>query len=107
MLTRPSDLSLTQTTSTSSSEPPIVGAEDTTLIPKETESTRLPFYERPDNDRRAAENSRKQSDGQTEVSEKELMAGKGDVSEHLGGNQEEEGSHGNGMQEEDIIEQIL
>lgn len=111
MLTRPSDLSLTQTTSTSSSEPPIVGAEDTTLIPKETESTRLAFYERPDNDRRAVEKSRKQSDGHTEVLEKELMAGKGDVLEHPGGNQEEDAAsiagHGNGMQEEEEEEEEM
>nr|XP_015818191.2 ankyrin-3 isoform X25 [Nothobranchius furzeri] len=62
MLTRPSDLTLTQTTSTSSgdpsmvvplsvSKPPIVGPEDTALIGGE----RGMSVEMPDNDRRALE----------------------------------------------------
>ncbi|XP_071319831.1 ankyrin-3 isoform X16 [Trachinotus anak] len=71
MLTRPSDLSLTQTTSTTSSdpvtvaqgpsasEPPIVGAEDTALTTGEKveEKAGLVSYETPDNDRRAVEKS--------------------------------------------------
>ncbi|XP_047194219.1 ankyrin-3 [Hippoglossus stenolepis] len=72
-LTRPSDLSLTQTTSTSSSspptvaqgpgpgapEPPIVGAEDTTLTARESleEKTGVASYKRPGNDRRTVEKS--------------------------------------------------
>lgn len=76
MLTRPSDLSLTQTTSTSSSdpltvapgsgsgapEPTFAGAEDTTLITGEkVEQTAglVKTYHWPDNDRRAAEKSEK------------------------------------------------
>lgn len=82
-LTRPSDLSLTQTTSTSSSdpltvapgpascalEPPIVGAEDTTLSTGEREEKMMgqASYEGPDNDRRAAE--------KTENGTEELKAG--------------------------------
>uniref|UniRef100_A0A8C3AZ10 Ankyrin 3 n=1 Tax=Cyclopterus lumpus TaxID=8103 RepID=A0A8C3AZ10_CYCLU len=80
-LTRPSDLSLTQTTSTSSSDPPTVaafsapqppmaGAEDTTLTAGERgtsqeEKTGLVYYERPDNDRRAVEQLGKGTDGTT------------------------------------------
>ncbi|XP_045924580.1 ankyrin-3-like [Micropterus dolomieu] len=98
MLSRPSDLSLTQTTSTSSSDPltvapgpssnapqpPIVGAEDTTLTTGEREmsveeKTGLVSYERPDNDRR-------------------------------GGNQKEDAAldtgHGNGRQEEEEEEEM-
>ncbi|TKS89498.1 Ankyrin-3 [Collichthys lucidus] len=105
MLTRPSDLSLTQTTSTSSSdavtvapapghsasEPPIVGAEDTTLTVEkrgmpEEDDTGLVSYERPDNDRRAVK-SEKGTDGHAEAVEKDLKAG--------------EDGHGNGRQEED------
>ncbi|XP_056221555.1 ankyrin-3-like isoform X36 [Seriola aureovittata] len=70
-LTRPSDLSLTQTTSTISSDPltvapapgpcgsvpPIVGAEDTALTTGEKVEDKLVSYERPDNDRRAVEKS--------------------------------------------------
>ncbi|XP_034426424.1 ankyrin-3-like isoform X11 [Hippoglossus hippoglossus] len=72
-LTRPSDLSLTQTTSTSSSspptvaqgpgpgapEPPIVGAEDTTLTARESleEKMGVASYKRPGNDRRTVEKS--------------------------------------------------
>uniref|UniRef100_A0A3B4UA26 Ankyrin 3 n=1 Tax=Seriola dumerili TaxID=41447 RepID=A0A3B4UA26_SERDU len=70
-LTRPSDLSLTQTTSTTSSDPltvapapapcglvpPIVGAEDTALTTGEKVEDKLVSYERPDNDRRAVEKS--------------------------------------------------
>ncbi|XP_056285792.1 ankyrin-3-like isoform X25 [Pseudoliparis swirei] len=95
-LTRPSDLSLTQTTSTSSSDPPTVapgpafrapqppmaGAEDTTLIagergmPKE-EETGLDYSERPDNDRRAVEQLGKGTDERAEALEKETSAGQG------------------------------
>uniref|UniRef100_A0A4W6C1Q7 Ankyrin 3 n=1 Tax=Lates calcarifer TaxID=8187 RepID=A0A4W6C1Q7_LATCA len=72
MLTRPSDLSLTQTISTSSSdpltvapgpgfyapEPPIVGPEDTALTTGERAGEKV-SYERPDNDRRAVDKSGK------------------------------------------------
>ncbi|XP_037319643.2 ankyrin-3-like isoform X2 [Pungitius pungitius] len=73
-LTRPSDLSLTQTTSTSSSDPPtvaagpaftapqppMVNAEDTTLNAGEREASREEntgrvYFERPENDRRTVE----------------------------------------------------
>ncbi|XP_069373766.1 ankyrin-3-like isoform X35 [Paralichthys olivaceus] len=79
-LTRPSDLSLTQTTSTSSStpltvaqgpgscapEPPIVGEEDTTLTARERveEKTGVASYERPDNDRRTVEGTEGSKAGQ-------------------------------------------
>ncbi|XP_027144818.1 ankyrin-3-like isoform X9 [Larimichthys crocea] len=118
MLTRPSDLSLTQTTSTSSSdpvtvapapghsapEPPIVGAEDTTLTLKERgmpeeDDTGMVSYERPDNDRRAVK-SEKGTDGHAEAVEKDLKAGEGVVSgenEHA----TSDAGHGNGRQEED------
>lgn len=118
MLTRPSDLSLTQTTSTSSSdpvtvapapghsapEPPIVGAEDTTLTVEkrgmpEEDDTGLVSYERPDNDRRAVK-SEKGTDGHAEAVEKDLKAGEGVVSgenEHA----TSDAGHGNGRQEED------
>lgn len=82
MLTRPSDLSLTQTTSTSSSEPltvapcskpPIVGAEDTDETGMAAEDkSRMASYERPDNDRRAAEKSRKGTDEQGEACQEQL-----------------------------------
>lgn len=78
MLTRPSDLSLTQTTSTSSSdpltvapgsgscapEPTLAGAEDTTLITGEKveHKTGLVSYDWPDNDRRAVEKSGKNTE---------------------------------------------
>ncbi|KAM9425019.1 ankyrin-1-like [Pholidichthys leucotaenia] len=71
-LTRPSDLSLTQTTSTSSSEPvtvapgpdssstqpPIAGSEDTALSSRE-KGKLVVSYESADNDRRAVEQSGK------------------------------------------------
>ncbi|XP_049916899.1 ankyrin-3-like isoform X4 [Epinephelus moara] len=115
-LTRPSDLSLTQTTSTSSSEPitvapgptsnamqpPIVGAEDTALTAGERakeEKTGLVYYERPDNDRRAV--SGKGTDGHAEAVEKELKAGQGVVLERQGETAASDAGHGNGKQEEE------
>nr|XP_046232773.1 ankyrin-3-like isoform X6 [Scatophagus argus] len=118
-LTRPSDLSLTQTTSTSSSdpltvvpaprsdatEPPIVVAEDTTLTTtgagmSAEEKSGLVSYERPDNDRRAIEQSRKERDGHAEL-----------VLEHQGGKQKEDAAtvagHGNGRQEEEAEEEEM
>ncbi|XP_076008051.1 uncharacterized protein LOC143002019 isoform X3 [Genypterus blacodes] len=84
-LTRPSDLSLTQTTSTSSSEPvtvapglntsapvpPTVEAEDTTLTIKRSSESKV-SYKCPDNDRRAVEQEGKGTDD--EALEKELKA---------------------------------
>ncbi|XP_042364595.1 ankyrin-3-like isoform X3 [Plectropomus leopardus] len=115
-LTRPSDLSLTQTTSTSSSDPltvapgpasnatqpPIVGAEDTASTTGEgakEEKTGLVYYERPDNDRRAVEQIGKGTDA--EAVEKEPKAGQGVVLERQG-----EAGHGNGKQEEDEDEEM-
>ncbi|KAM8836558.1 LOW QUALITY PROTEIN: uncharacterized protein AB9W97_002188 [Spinachia spinachia] len=82
-LTRPSDLSLTQTTSTSSSDPPtvavgpaftaphppIVGAEDTTVTAGERgasreENTGQVYFEWPENDRRMVERLGKGSGGE-------------------------------------------
>ncbi|XP_068439855.1 ankyrin-3-like isoform X2 [Clinocottus analis] len=95
-LTRPSDLSLTQTTSTSSSDPPtvaagpaaaaapqppIVGAEDTTLPAGEREPV---YHERPGNDRRAVEQLGKGTDGRAEGLGKEPKAGRGVASERRG-----------------------
>ncbi|XP_036936128.1 ankyrin-3 isoform X9 [Acanthopagrus latus] len=124
-LTRPSDLSLTQTTSTSSSdpltvapapgskalEPPIVGAEDTTLTTdvrgmSAEEETGLVSYERPGNDRRAVEKSGKGTDGLAEALEKDLKAGEGVAPECQGGNQKEATDHGNGRQEEEEEEEM-
>uniref|UniRef100_A0AAQ6IKW4 Ankyrin 3 n=1 Tax=Anabas testudineus TaxID=64144 RepID=A0AAQ6IKW4_ANATE len=78
MLTRPSDLSLTQTTSTSSSDPltvapapgssaplpTLAGAEDTALNTEESveQKARLVSYDWPDNDRRAVEKSGKETE---------------------------------------------
>ncbi|XP_041818033.1 ankyrin-3-like isoform X3 [Chelmon rostratus] len=123
-LTRPSDLSLTQTTSTSSSEPltvapaprsnaqepPIVGAEDTTLTTEETgteEKTGLVSYQRPDNDRRSVEQSGKGTAGNAEALETELKAGQDVVPEHQGENQKEDTSHRNGKQEEEEEEEEM
>ncbi|XP_035514919.1 ankyrin-3-like [Morone saxatilis] len=125
-LTRPSDLSLTQTTSTSSSdpltvapaadsnapEPPIVGAEDTTLTADVSaqEKTGLVSCERPGNDRMAVEKSGKGTDGHAEAFEKELKAGQGIILERQGGNQKEDAGsdpgHGNGRQEEEEEEEM-
>ncbi|KAI3365504.1 hypothetical protein L3Q82_010580 [Scortum barcoo] len=126
-LTRPSDLSLTQTTSTSSSdpltvapapssyaaEPPIAGAEDTAFAlergTSEEEKTGLASYERPDNDRRAVEKSGKGTDRHYEALERELTTGQGVVLEHQGGNQKGDAAsgtgHGNGRQEEEEEEE--
>lgn len=104
-LTRPSDLSLTQTTSTSSSdpttvapgptapEPHIVVAEDTSLrgergsqnegfIEEDTELSRerVMSYECPGNERRAVEGKR-ETEEQDEALEKELKSGQGVVLE--------------------------
>ncbi|XP_030255736.1 ankyrin-3-like isoform X21 [Sparus aurata] len=125
-LTRPSDLSLTQTTSTSSSdpltvapapgskalEPPIVGAEDTTLTTdvrrmSAEEETGLVSYERPGNDRRAVEKSGKGTDGHAEALENDLKAGEGVALEHQGGNQKEAADRGNGRQEEEEEEEEM
>jgi len=106
-LTRPSDLSLAQTTSTSSSdpstvvpgpssyatEPPIVGSEDTAL----TDGERGMSVERPDNDRRAVEQSVRRTE--------EVIAGQRVVSETQGGNLKEgvasSAGLGNGREEEE------
>lgn len=122
-LTRPSDLSLTQTTSISSIEPltvapgskaldpPIAGAEDTALTAKEkamsVEETWLASYERPDNDRRAVERFRKGTDEHAEVLQAEVKAGS--ILEHHRGNQKEVTSnsgHGNGLQQEEEEEEM-
>ncbi|KAM3592619.1 uncharacterized protein V6R79_022325 [Siganus canaliculatus] len=85
MLTRPSDLSLTQTTSTSSSdptavapEPPIVRAEDTTLAAEERAAS-------VDNDRRAVEKLGKSSEAK-DVTQEDTAS---------------DGGLGNGRQEDD------
>ncbi|XP_054454686.1 ankyrin-3-like isoform X1 [Anoplopoma fimbria] len=123
-LTRPSDLSLTQTTSTSSSDPPtvaagptsnalqppIVGAEDTALTAGERamskeEKTGLVYYERPDNDRRSVEQSGKGTDEHAEALEKELKAGKSVVLERQGEDAASDTNHGNGRQEEEEEEE--
>ncbi|XP_076616510.1 ankyrin-3-like isoform X41 [Chaetodon auriga] len=122
-LTRPSDLSLTQTTSTSSSEPitvapaprsdapepPIVGAEDTTLT---TDKKTGPVsYERPDNDRRSVEQSGKGTDGDAEALEADVKAGQDVGPEHQGGNQTEDAAsdagHRNGRQEKEEEEEEM
>ncbi|XP_047464408.1 ankyrin-3-like isoform X9 [Mugil cephalus] len=114
VLTRPSDLSLTQTTSTSSSdpvtvapgpssnglEPPIAGAEDTALTGGER---RLSEEEKPgpDNDRRAVEQSGNGAE--------ELIAEGGVVLESLGGNLKAEvtsdAGPGNGKEDEEEMTQ--
>ena len=109
MLTRPSELSLTQTTSTSGGsphkialEPPIVGAEDTTLTMGERGEERagLLSYERPDNDRRAIEKSGKGTEepkaGQDVASER---AQKDDATSDFG--------QGNGGREEEEEEEEM
>lgn len=102
-LSRPSDLTLAQTTSTSSTEPsavvphpgaepPIVGPEDTTL----TGGERATSLERPDNDRRAAEQSVKRTEdpppGRVSSEHQEGKL-KDDVTAHAGS--------GNGREEEE------
>ncbi|XP_062298019.1 ankyrin-3-like isoform X1 [Scomber scombrus] len=127
-LTRPSDLSLTQTTSTSSSnpitvalgpgssamEPPIVGAEDTTLTYRERgmsaeDNTGLDSCEWPDNDRRAVEGQGKETDEHAEALEQELKTGQDVVLESQGEHQKEdiapETAHGNGKQKEEAEEE--
>ncbi|XP_063749377.1 ankyrin-3 isoform X12 [Eleginops maclovinus] len=124
-LTRPSDLSLTQTTSTSSSDPPtvapgpassaaqppIVGAEDTALTTGEREmskdeKTRLVYYDRPDNDRRAVEQSGKGTEGRAEPLEIELMAGERCVLESQGEDVASETPPGNERHEEEEEEEM-
>ncbi|XP_034073933.1 ankyrin-3-like isoform X38 [Gymnodraco acuticeps] len=123
-LTRPSDLSLTQTTSTSSSDPPtvapgptssvaqppIVGAEDTALTSGEVEiskeeKTGLVYYDRPDNDRRAVEQSGKGPQGYAEALEEELKAEEQGVLERQGEDAASETPHGNGRHEEEEEEE--
>lgn len=109
MLTRPSDLSLTQTTSTSSSEPltvapcskpPIVGAEDTEETGMAAEDkSRMASYERPDNDRRAVEKSRKGTEEQGEVLQEQLKA-------ERDSHQKQDAGFGNGRQEEEEEEEM-
>ncbi len=128
-LTRPSDLSLTQTTSTSSSdpltvapapssnalEPPIVGAEDTTLTTDKTGTsaegkTGLLSCERPDNDRRAVEQLGKKTDRHDEAVETELKAEQGVLLENQRGSKTEDAAfdagHKNGRQEEEEEEEM-
>lgn len=113
MLTRPSDLSLTQTISTSSSdpltvapgpgfyapEPPIVGPEDTALTTGERAGEKV-SYERPDNDRRAVDKSGKGT---------EELEAEPDVA--LERNRKEDGApdigQGNGRQEEEEEEEEM
>lgn len=110
-LTRPSDLSLTQTTSTSSSDPltvapgpgstatelPIAGPEDTETEMFTEEKTGLVCVERPDNDRRLVEQSGKETE--------EVKAGDHLVLESQGGAVKEEATAdtglGNGVEEEE------
>ncbi|XP_032357592.1 ankyrin-3 isoform X29 [Etheostoma spectabile] len=125
MLTRPSDLSLTQTTSTSSSDPPtvapgptsnaskppIVGAEDTALTTEERgmseeKNTRLVYYERVDNDRRAVERSGKGTNGHAEDLEKEAQAVQGGILERQGEKAACDTAHGNARQEEEEEEEM-
>ncbi|KAM4525441.1 ankyrin-3-like isoform 4-T4 [Odontesthes bonariensis] len=106
-LTRPSDLSLAQTTSTSSSdpstvvpvpssaatEPPIVGCEDTAL----TDGERGASVERPDNDRRAVEQPVRRTEEEIAVRR---------VGPETQGGSPKEGvassaGHGNGREEEE------
>ncbi|XP_005913698.1 ankyrin-3 isoform X16 [Haplochromis burtoni] len=111
MLTRPSDLSLTQTTSTSSSDPltvapgpgstatelPIAGPEDTETEMFTEEKTGLVCVERPDNDRRLVEQSGKETE--------EVKAGDHLVLESQGGAVKEKATAdtglGNGVEEEE------
>lgn len=98
-------------------EPSIVVAEDTTLMDNETgrhtqEKRGLASYETPDNDRRAVEKSRKETEGRVELSEEELKARQGHgFGEHQGGNQKEDAvsdtSYGNGRQEEEEEEEEM
>ncbi|KAK5881569.1 hypothetical protein CesoFtcFv8_022350 [Champsocephalus esox] len=120
-LTRPSDLSLTQTTSTSSSnpptvapgptssvaQPPIVGAEDTALTSGEVEISKEGpvYYDRPDNDRRAVEQSGKEPQGYAEALEEELKAEEQGVLERQGEDAASETPHGNGRHEEEEEEE--
>ncbi|XP_010785950.1 ankyrin-3-like, partial [Notothenia coriiceps] len=123
-LTRPSDLSLTQTTSTSSSDPPtvapgptssaaqppIVGAEDTALTSGEVEiskeeKTGLVYYDRPDNDRRAVEQSGKGPQGYAEALKEELKAEEQGVLERQGEDAASETPQGNGRHEEEEEEE--
>ncbi|XP_063338702.1 ankyrin-3 isoform X14 [Pelmatolapia mariae] len=110
-LTRPSDLSLTQTTSTSSSDPltvapgpgstatelPIAGPEDTETEMFTEEKTGLVCVERPDNDRRLVEQSGKETE--------EVKAGEHLVLESQGGAVKEKATAdtglGNGVEEEE------
>ncbi|KAL6094542.1 ank3 [Pungitius sinensis] len=114
-LTRPSDLSLTQTTSTSSSDPPtvaagpaltapqppIVDAEDTTLNAGEREASREEntgrvYFERPENDRRTVEPLGKRRDreepkgGQGVVLERQREDAASDTPRRNGRQEEEE-----------------
>ncbi|XP_067344768.1 ankyrin-3-like isoform X17 [Channa argus] len=113
-LTRPSDLSLTQTITTSSTdpltvapgpgscalEPPVARSENTNLATEEImeENIGLDSYECPDNDRRAVEKSGKGTE--------ELKAGKDVV---LQKNPKEDApadtGHGNGREEEEEEEE--
>uniref|UniRef100_A0A669ER29 Ankyrin 3 n=1 Tax=Oreochromis niloticus TaxID=8128 RepID=A0A669ER29_ORENI len=102
-LTRPSDLSLTQTTSTSSSDPltvapgpgstatelPIAGPEDTETEMFTEEKTGLVCVERPDNDRRLVEQSGKETE--------EVKAGDHLVLESQGGAVKEEATADTGL----------
>lgn len=111
MLARPSDLSLTQTTSTSSSDPltvapgpgstatelPIAGPEDAETEMFTEEKTGLVSVERPDNDRRLVEQSGKETE--------EVKAGAHLVLESQGGAVKEKATAdtglGNGVEEEE------
>ncbi|KAM9837421.1 ankyrin-1-like [Aulostomus maculatus] len=103
-LTRPSDLSLTQTTSTSSCDPvTVVGAEDTASTSTKRgvseEKTETVSYEWPDNDRRAMEQLGKGTDALV----KEVKTGV-DLESRVRHQVEDAASHtghGNGMEEEE------
>lgn len=97
-------------------EPSIVVAEDTTLMENETggcteEKRGMASYETPDNDRRAVEKFRKETEGHVELSAEELKARQGHgFGEHRGGNQKEDAvsdtSYGNGRREEEVEEEM-
>ncbi|KAK2820672.1 hypothetical protein Q5P01_023631 [Channa striata] len=109
-LTRPSDLSLTQTISTSSSdpltvapgsescamEPPIVRAENTTLATEENAEQKIELvsYECPDNDRRAVEKSEK---GTEELEREQDVVSQNNQKEDAAA----DSGHGNGREEEE------
>ncbi|CAG06539.1 unnamed protein product [Tetraodon nigroviridis] len=101
-LARPSDLSITQTSSKDLLAPgaPITEAEDTALSGEEREdAARLEPHQRPENDRRVAEKSRKGTEEKGEETER------GEVLEAPGEDRTSDRRHGNGLQEEEEEEE--